>query len=79
MTIIDNEMLWHQFGAAIDVFGSALRDCPDGLWEKGLWEDQPDQWAAGGFLGLWYLCCLRYSGWIYTSPERNRTLLRLRY
>ena len=27
MTIIDNEMLWRQFGAAIDMLGDALRDC----------------------------------------------------
>ena len=52
VTIIDNEMLWRQFGAAIHMFGSALRDCPDELWEKGLWEDQSDQWAAAGFSGL---------------------------
>lgn len=56
MTIIDNEMLWRQFGAAIDMFGNALRDCPDELWEKNLWEDQPDQWVAAGFSAFWYLC-----------------------
>jgi hypothetical protein len=55
MTIIDNEMLWRQFGAAIDMLGDALRDCPDGLWEKRLWEDQPDQWVASGFSAFWYL------------------------
>src|SRR3972149_5435942 len=54
-TIIDNEMLWHQFGAAIDMFGDTLRDCPDELWEKKLWEDQPDQWVAAGFSAFWYL------------------------
>jgi hypothetical protein len=43
MTIIDNAMLWRQFGAAIDMLGDALRDCPDELWEQRLWEDQPDQ------------------------------------
>jgi hypothetical protein len=47
MAIIDNEMLWHQFGAAIDMLSDTLRDCPDELWEKRLWEDQPDQWVAG--------------------------------
>ena len=36
MTIIDNEMLWRQFGAAIDELGNVLRDCPDELWEKSL-------------------------------------------
>jgi hypothetical protein len=56
MTIIDNEMLWRQFGAAIDMLGGTLRDCPDDLWEKSLWEDQPDQWVAAGFSAFWYLC-----------------------
>ena len=55
MTIIDNEMLWRQFGAAIDMLGDALRDCRDELWEKRLWEDQPDQWVAAGFSTFWYL------------------------
>jgi hypothetical protein len=55
MTIIDNEMLWRQFEAAIDTVGDALRDCPVGLWEKMLWEDQPDQWVATGFSAFWYL------------------------
>ncbi len=53
--IIDNAMLWRQFGAAIDMFGNALRDCPDELWEKPLWADQPDQWVAAGFSTFWYL------------------------
>ena len=53
--IIDSAMLWRQFGAAIDMFGNALRDCPDELWEKRLWADQPDQWVAAGFSTFWYL------------------------
>jgi hypothetical protein len=56
MSIIDNDMLWRQFGAAIDSFGNALRDCPDDLWEVQLWQDQPDQWVAKGFSNFWYLC-----------------------
>jgi hypothetical protein len=55
MTIIDNKMLWHQFGAAIDTLGDALRDCPNDLWQKRLWVDQPDQWVAAGFSTFWYL------------------------
>ena len=54
-TIIDNQMLWRQFEAAIDMLGNALRDCPDELWEKRLWEDQPEQWVAAGFATFWYL------------------------
>lgn len=50
------EIVWHQFGAAIDTFGDALRNCPDELWEKQLWADTPDQWVAPGFSAFWYLC-----------------------
>jgi hypothetical protein len=55
LTIVNNEMLWRQFGAAIDMLAEALRDCPDDLWEKSLWEDQPEQWVARGFSAFWYL------------------------
>lgn len=55
MTIMDNEMLWRQFGAAIDMLGNALRDCPDDLWEKRLWGNPRDQWVADGFTTFWYL------------------------
>ncbi len=53
--VIDTAMLWRQFGAAIDMFGAALRACPDELWEKRLWEDEPGQWVAAGFSAFWYL------------------------
>lgn len=53
--IVDNEMLWRQFGASIDMLAEALRDCPDELWEAQLWEDEPDQWVASGFSTFWYL------------------------
>ena len=53
--VIDREMIWRQFGAAMDMFGDTLRDCPDALWEKNLWNDQPDQWVASGFSAFWYL------------------------
>lgn len=56
MTIIDREMLWRQFAVTLDSFGAALRDCPDELWEKRLWEDEPGQWVASGFGTYWYLC-----------------------
>ncbi|GAB4217051.1 MAG: hypothetical protein OHK0022_58880 [Roseiflexaceae bacterium] len=55
MNIIDRDMLWRQFGAAIDSLDNALRDCPDELWEQQLWPDQPDQWVAVGFSRFWYL------------------------
>ncbi len=48
-------MLTRQYGAAIDMLRDALRDCPDNLWERQLWDDTPDQWVAPGFSKFWYL------------------------
>jgi hypothetical protein len=53
--LIDNQMLWRQWEVAIDSLRDALRDCPDSLWDKNLWDDQPDQWVAAGFSAFWYL------------------------
>src|SRR5512141_2789725 len=55
MTMIDNGMLWRQFGAAIDMLDNALRDCPNDLWEQSLWKDQADQPMPAGFSAFWYL------------------------
>lgn len=55
MSLINNDMLWRQFGAAIDTLGDALTHCPDELWEKQVWNDQADQWVASGFSTFWYL------------------------
>lgn len=54
-TLLDNGMVWHQFGAVIDELGDVLRDCPDELWARQLWNDHPDQWVAAGFSTFWYL------------------------
>lgn len=56
MIVLENELLWRQFGAAIDMLDEALHECPDELWERQLWQDQPDQWVAAGFSSFWYLC-----------------------
>ena len=55
MGIIDQQMVWRQFSAAISSFEDAVRGCPAELWEERLWEDQPDQWVAAGFSAFWYL------------------------
>ena len=45
-------LLWRQFGAAIDMLENSIRACPDELWQARLWEekDQPE------FAAFWYLC-----------------------
>jgi hypothetical protein len=55
MNIIDKEMVWRQFALTLDSLGEALRNCPDELWEKRLWQDEPGQWVAAGFSAYWYL------------------------
>ncbi len=55
MTFIDRAMLWRQFAVAIDALTGALQACPDAVWTRQLWTDQPDQWVAAGFSSFWYL------------------------
>ncbi len=52
MDTIDKEILWRQFGATIDMFGSALKDCPDSLWNESLWEDRT---TGSGMSTFWYV------------------------
>ena len=52
MDPIDKEILWRQFGASIDMFGSALRDCPEELWGESLWEDRS---IGPEFAEFWYV------------------------
>lgn len=46
------EILWHQFGAAIETLENALNACPEELWQERLWrvsEVQPE------FAEFWYI------------------------
>ncbi len=52
MDAIDRDILWRQFGATLDMFGNALRDCPDELWSESMWEDQS---MAPEFSAFWYV------------------------
>jgi hypothetical protein len=40
-----------QFEVAIEMLGSALRECPEELWRESLWEDT----SAPGFAEFWYV------------------------
>lgn len=44
--------LWQQLGAAIDMFGNAIRACPDELWRERLWENPAERPEYSQF---WYL------------------------
>jgi hypothetical protein len=45
-------ILWHQFGAAIDMLENALRLCPDDLWNVRLWNDPQQPSESSEF---WYI------------------------
>lgn len=51
MTIPWNTIIWHQFGAAIDMLDDALRACPDELWTDQLWDDPSERPEYAQF---WY-------------------------
>ncbi len=44
------EILWHQFGAAIETLQNALNACPDELWHARLYETTPPEFGE-----FWYL------------------------
>jgi hypothetical protein len=44
--------IWRQFGAAIDMFESAIRACPDELWSAPLWNESKAQPESSEF---WYI------------------------
>ena len=45
-------VLWQQFGASIDMFGNAIRSCPENLWEESLWQDPS---MGPEFSAFWYV------------------------
>ncbi len=49
-------ILWHQFGAALDMLDNALRACPDELWRARLWENPGERPELAQFWYLAYHC-----------------------
>jgi hypothetical protein len=43
MNISWREIIWQQFGAAIDDLENSLRACPDDLWRARLWDDPANE------------------------------------
>jgi hypothetical protein len=50
--MIGKEILWRQFGAAIDMLENAMNACPDELWGD---PSRRPEWNADGVVGFWYL------------------------
>jgi hypothetical protein len=45
-------ILWHQFGATLDMFKQVLADCPDELWRIPMWGEHTDRPDLSEF---WYV------------------------
>lgn len=47
-----NEILWHNFGAAIDMLENAVRSCPPEAWTSSMWQDPR---LGPRFSEFWYV------------------------
>lgn len=45
-------IVWHQFGAAIDMFDNAISACPDQLWIASLWNNPEEE---AGYSQVWFI------------------------
>lgn len=52
MTTFWKDILWRQFGAAIETLDNALNACPDQLWRERLWRDPT---GRPEFAEFWYV------------------------
>ncbi len=52
MDAIWKTILWNQFGATIDMFGNAIKACPDEFWTAHLWKDPA---MSPEFSDFWYV------------------------
>jgi len=46
------EILWLQFGAAIDMLENAIHGCPDDVWSD---PSKKPEWPSNDVVGYWYL------------------------
>jgi hypothetical protein len=51
MDSLCREILWRQFGAAIDMLENALRACPDELWGARLWGGERPELSEFWYIG----------------------------
>jgi len=52
MSPLWKEILWHQFGAAIETLQNALNACPEELWRARLWRESE---VKPEFTEFWYV------------------------
>jgi uncharacterized damage-inducible protein DinB len=59
MESIWRNLIWRQFGAAIDMLENSIRACPDDLWRARLWDDpEHSEWGDAWhpeWAEFWYI------------------------
>ena len=76
MNAVLKEILWHQFGAAIETLQNALNACPAELWQARLWrEPEPkpefaEFWCIAYHAIFWldYYCSESAEGFTVPAP-----------
>ena len=73
-------LLWRQFGAAIEILENSIRACPDELWRARLWDEPKrsewadfwrDEWAEFWYIAFHTLFWLDY--YLSDDPETFAT------
>jgi hypothetical protein len=52
METLWTNIIWSQYGAAIDMLENAIRACPDELWSD---PSKPPEWISKSVPGFWYV------------------------
>ena len=64
------EVIWHQFGAALDMLENAIRKCPDSVWSD---TTKRPAWVHDGVVGYWYVAfhtLFFLDSWLLHLPSR---------
>jgi hypothetical protein len=64
-----SDIIWNQFGAAIDTLGDALRACPDDLWQERLYDERAVQPEFAEFWFIAYHALFWLDFYLSESPE----------
>ena len=70
METIWTNIIWSQYGAAIDMLENAIRACPDELWSN---PSKPPQWISRDVPGFWYVAyhTLFFLDYDFSGPEKE--------
>ena len=69
METLWREMIWKQFGGAIDTLDNAVKACPDSLWRELIWHDPSAPQARSEFWYVTYHTLFWIDVYLYGTEE----------